>query len=99
MFPSQIFRFLFNAEAGPAETDLAYAHKISTKFEFARFFVRIYRGIEPIVAIGMDLDWARKELGLLELSPVPVGKMVPFRFLELTRVQREVPEPVPHVQA
>ena len=99
MLPSQIFRFLFNAETGPAETDLAYSHKISTKFEFARFFVRIYRGIEPIVAIGMDLDWARKKFGLLELSPVPVGKMAPFNFLELTRVQREVPQPVPHVQA
>ena len=99
MLPSQIFRFLFNAEARPAETNLAYSHKISTKFEFARFFVRIHRGVQPIVAIGIDLDWARKKLGLLELSPVPVGKMAPFKFLELTRVQGEVPEPVPHVQA
>jgi hypothetical protein len=42
------------AEAGPAETDLAYSRKISTKFEFAGFFARISRGIKPIVAVRRD---------------------------------------------
>ena len=98
MLPGQIFRFLLNAEAGPAETDLAHSHNISTKFEFAPIFLRIYRGIEPIVTIRRDFDWARQKTGLLELGPMPVGKLVPFTFLDLTRVQREVPEPIPHVQ-
>jgi len=88
---------LFNAEAGPAETDLAHSHKISTEFEFAPIFLRIYCGIEPIVTIGKDFDWARQKTGLLELGPLPVGKIVPFTLLDLTRVQREVPEPIPHV--
>ena len=98
MLPSEIFRFLLNAEAGPAETDLADAYKISTKFKWAPFFARICCGIEPIVAIGRDLDWARQKTGLLELGPMPVGKMAPFTFLQLTRVHREVPEPIAHVQ-
>jgi len=89
---------LLNAEAGPAETDLAHSHKISPKFEFAPLFVRIRRGIKPIVAIGRDLDWARQKTGLLELGPMPVSKMVSFTFLQLTRVHREVPEPIAHVQ-
>ena len=89
---------MLNAEACPAETDLAYSHEISTKFEFARFFARICRGIEPIVAIGGDFDRARQKIGLLELGPMPVGKMVPLTFLQLTRVHREVPEPIAHVQ-
>ena len=98
MPPSEILRFLLNAEAGPAKTDLAYSHKISTKFEGAPFFARICHGIEPIVAVGRDLDWARQKTGLLELGPMPVGKIVAFTFLQLTRVHREVPEPIAHVQ-
>ena len=47
---------MLNAEAGPAETDLAHSHKISTEFEFAPIFLRIYRGIKPIVTIGRDFD-------------------------------------------
>ena len=89
---------MLNAEAGPAETYLTYSHKIPPKFESAPFFARTCHGIEPIVAIGRDLDWARKKTGLLELGPMPVGKMVPFKFLQLTRVHREVPEPIAHVQ-
>ena len=89
---------MLNAEAGPAETDLAHSHKISTEFEFAPIFLRIYCGIEPIVTIGRDLDWARQKIGLLELGPMPVGKMAPFTFLQLACVHREVPEPIAHVQ-
>jgi len=98
LLPSDKFRFLLNAEASPAETDLAYSHNISTKFEYAPFFTRIRRGIQPIVAIGRNFDWARQNTGLLELSPMPVGKMLSFTLLQLTRVHRQVPEPIAHVQ-
>ena len=89
---------MLNAEACPAETDLAYSHEISTKFEFARVVVRIDRGIEPIVAIGRNFDWARQKTGLLKLGPVPVGKVAPVTFLQVAGVHREVPEPIPHLQ-